>query len=195
MRITFNPVSGYASGKFAYSFSRGLLNPLIKGRIGGQTLPEHFIQHSWSLKKGVNDIGKFIIHPLNMNETTISDGIATFSRLETSESLWISGRKLYHVDYLLDSCGRIGSIRKQLINPNSGSSWDISDSVQIIQYKYDDDGQVIGINANDKVESRMEYDSMGNMLSLTRTKNLKRMVERKFEYKDGKFLKHTNNQK
>ena len=195
LRITFNPVSGYASAKFSYIFSRGLISPLIQGRIGGQTLPDHFVQHSWSLNTGVNDIGKFIIHPLNMNETTISDGIATFSRLETSESLWISGRKLYHIDYLLDSCGRIESTRKQLTKPNSGSSWDINDSIQINRYKYDDDGQLIGISSNSNVESKMEYDAMGNMITISRIKNLKRLVDRRFEYKDGRFLQHTNNQK
>jgi hypothetical protein len=83
------------------SFSRGLLHPVIEGRIGGQILPNHFVQHSWSPYPSVNDMGKFIIHPLNINETTVSDGIATFSRSETSESLLISGRKLYFVEYIL----------------------------------------------------------------------------------------------
>ena len=85
-----------------FRFTRGLINPHIEGRIGGKILPNHFLQHSWSLLgRAPNEIGQFVVHPLNLNETTISDGIATFSRSETSESLVISGRKLYFSHYLL----------------------------------------------------------------------------------------------
>ena len=97
-----------------------------------------------------------------------------------------------------DPCGRIETARHQLTKPTNsipGSSWSSDDSTVIHKYKYDEDGQIIGSNVDRNVESRIEYDSVGNMISYTTTKMLKRVVNKKFEYKDGRLLKHTNNQK
>ena len=87
----------------------------------------------------MNDMGQFVIHPLNLNETTISDGVATFSRSETTDTLIISGRKLYFATYLLDACGRIEAIRQKLVKPlesiTSSRSWGSGESKTSYRYE------------------------------------------------------------
>ena len=160
-RLTFDAKSGFASAKFNYVYGSGLNLISISGRIGGQTLPNHFLRHSLSLilsNEGVSkDIGQFYMHVHNLNETTISDGVATYSRSESTESLLISGRELYKADYSMDPCGRVESVRIKVVRAES-------ENLQELKYIYDDDGQ-LEVASMDRAEFRYAYDDNGNLLS------------------------------
>ena len=58
----------------------------ILDRIGGMALPDYFVRQRWGLSglmKGAGrpKIGQFAIQLRNLNESSISDAVATFSRL------------------------------------------------------------------------------------------------------------------
>lgn len=178
-RLTFDPKSGFASAKYTYSYGSGLNLVSISGRIGGQTLPSHFIRHSLSLilsSEGVTkDIGQFYVHVHNLNETTISDGVATYARSDSTESLLISGRELYRATYGLDGCGRLDTVQLKIVRAES-------ELQQVLKYTYDEDGQleVAGI---DRAEYRYAYDDNGNLLSADFTGSSSTSPERSsFEY-------------
>ncbi len=54
---------------------------------------------------------KFFVHVHNLNETTVSDGVATYARSADAESLHISGRELYNARYSADACGRLEAVQ------------------------------------------------------------------------------------
>ena len=160
-RISFDPKSGFASAKFVYSFGSSYNLVALSGRIGGQTLPAHLIRNSLSLilsSDGITkDIGQFFIHNHNLNETTVSDGVATFARSDMAESLHISGRELYSAQYSTDACGRLDSVQIKIVRVDSESN-------QLFSFKYDEDGQ-LEVSSVDGAEFRFAYDDNGNVLS------------------------------
>ena len=160
-RITFDSKSGFASAKFVYSYGSSGNLVSVAGRIGGQTLPTHFIRNSLSLilsGEGISkDIGQFFTHVHNLNETTISDGVATYMRSDTTESLHISGREVYSAQYTRDSCGRIEGVLVKVVRVDS-------ELRQVLKYKYDEDGQ-LEVGSVDGAEFRYAYDDNGNILS------------------------------
>ena len=59
---------------------------LCPHRIGGLSLPDYFVRQRWgphgglSSRAGRPKVGHFSVHLRNLNETTVGDAVATFSR-------------------------------------------------------------------------------------------------------------------
>jgi YD repeat-containing protein len=178
-RLTFDSKSGFAAAKFLYEYRSSLYLFSISGRIGGQALPSHFIRNSHSLilpNDGlIKDIGQFYIHVHNLNETTISDGVATFARSESTESLHVSGRELYRAHSDTDGCGRLQTVQFAVVRAESESN-------KVVKYKYDEDGQ-LEVATIDSTEYRYAYDDNGNLLSSDFTSSSTVSTDRNsFEY-------------
>lgn len=138
-RITFDSKSGFASAKFMFTFGPGNDLVSVTGRIGGQTLPNHIVRNSLSLitsESGITKtIGQFFAHIHNLNETTISDGVASFERSKSAEIFIIGGREVHRAEYGYDGCGRL---EKKSVKTMKSDSEDL----KFIKYRYDDDGQI-----------------------------------------------------
>ncbi len=166
-RINFEAKSGLASAKFDYEYTTsGLTDLVIKGRIGAQTLPSHYLHHGWArgmfpisgLAKGN---GRFVVHTHDLNVTSITDGEATFSRSKTSDVLVISGREAYRAEYAFDLCGKLESSFMRMVKSSGGGQ----EFRQTRRFSYDADGQLERATIVDTSEWRYDYDSLGNLLS------------------------------
>ena len=191
-RLTFDSKSGFVSAKFLYEYGSSLHLISISGRIGGQALPSHFMRNSLSLilsTVGVTkDIGQFYIHVHNMNETTISDGVATYERSESTESLHISGRELYRANSDLDGCARLDSVQLTIVRAES-------EFHQILKYKYDEDSQ-LEFAIMDSTEYRYAYDDNGNLLSADFTSSANISPDRvSFEYNENNQISRLKGQR
>jgi YD repeat-containing protein len=169
-RINFAPESGYASAKFVFEFNAnaGLGSPRVSGRIGGQTIPDYFVHQRWGLSglkhSGRAQIGHFSCHLHSLNESTLSDAAATFSRTSDSERLVVNGREVVRVEKNFDCDDRIESSHYRLEKANGvfRHTW---------RYKYDDDGMLdkasLAASYRDGGEWRYKYDLDGNLVSVT----------------------------
>ena len=93
-RYDFDAKSRLASAKFDYQYTQELQNPTLKGRIGGKTLPNYFVHHGWSkqISQKLSKTGQFVIHPHNLNVTSITDGVATFTFGANFDVLMVQGK-------------------------------------------------------------------------------------------------------
>jgi len=188
-RISFDAKSGFSSAKFVYSYGPSHDLVSITGRIGGQALPNHIVRNSLSLivsENGITkDVGQFFAHVHNLNETTISDGVASFERSKAADILIVGGREVHRIEYGYDGCGRI---EKKMIKIVRSDTEDLN----IVLYKYDDDGQIekaifekvfsyLKCNENliffhsnllFQLEYRFAYDDNGNLLSTEGTTDI-----------------------
>ena len=154
-RIAYNAKSGFASAKFSFNILSGKANTVvINGMIGGKTVPYRFANFGSHLMQ--RNAGQFLIRFQSLNETTISDNTASFFKSSRSESLLINGRQVFTSDYSLDGCNRI-----QIVRQTSKSLPSI-----VINYKYDDDGQLISQKTNDESRASYSYDPNGNLIGV-----------------------------
>ena len=93
-RYDFDGKSRLASAKFDYIYTKNLIHPMLKGRIGGKMLPLYFVHHGWSTEIGQKSSksGQFLIHPHNLNVTSVTDGVATFTFGANFDVLMVQGK-------------------------------------------------------------------------------------------------------
>ena len=169
-----------ANAKFDYFYDRNLVNPVVKGRIGGQSLPDYFIHHGWSkteLRNGPK-IGQFVVHPHDLNVTSITDGVASFTHSSNLDVLSIHGREIFRAEWILDACGKISASHFRMIKG--------TEFRQTWKYLYDDDGQLESAGIVDNTEWRYNYDSLGNLVTIG--KNLKHHLITRNSRKVAKIL-------
>lgn len=171
-RLSFGPKSGLASARFRYSYLNPFLsNRRLSGRIGGEMLPNYFLDFARPGQRQASHeiaIGTFFLQRHGLGETTISDSVATFSRSKNIETLLINGRKVYSSEIDFDHCqGKISAIKRK-IRRESG------EFKQVQTFKYDHDGQLITFETSSG-DWQFNYDDDGNMISsscsITRQKN------------------------
>ena len=93
-RHDFDAKSRLASAKFDYQYTQNLVQPTLKGRIGGKSLPLYFVHHGWSsnVVQKSPKAGQFLIHPHNLNVTSVTDGVATFTFGANFDVLMVQGK-------------------------------------------------------------------------------------------------------
>ena len=93
-RYDFDAKSRLASAKFDYQYTHDLINPTLKGRVGGKSLPLYFVHHGWSTKISQKSTknGQFVVHPHNLNVTSVTDGVATFTFGANFDVLMVQGK-------------------------------------------------------------------------------------------------------
>lgn len=167
-RIMFGAETALAGGKFEYEYALNWNEPIIQGRIGAQALPEVFVWHIWGLsaKHSRRQIGQFFLQMHHLNETSITDAVASFRRTTTSENLVVNGKQVYSADLSFDPCHpakvESASIRLQR---------ETGEFNRILGFVYDDDGQLFKVSdANgfrDNWEWQYTYDTLGNLVSIS----------------------------
>lgn len=162
-RFDFDAKSGLASAKFELKYEPDFTSPILTGRIGAKALPDFCMHHGWSSVNqiGPKKIGNFMIHPHDLNVTSISDGQATFTIGPDFDALIVEGREIFRSEIGLDSCGKIASNRMKLVKS--------SEFTQTWKYVYDADGQLENAAILDNTEWRFSYDSMGNIIGIIST--------------------------
>ena len=98
-RYDFDAKSRLASAKFDYQYTHDLINPTLKGRVGGKSLPLYFVHHGWSTKISQQSTknGQFVVHPHNLNVTSVTDGVATFTFGANFDVLMVQGKDFSYV--------------------------------------------------------------------------------------------------
>ncbi|XP_048511845.1 teneurin-a isoform X2 [Athalia rosae] len=163
-RIDFGAKTGLSNAKFTFEYDNNFRLTAVQGRIGGQNLPQHPM--AYNPKTGTLDqIGQFKIAKPKMNETTVSDGTALFSRstngrfLETKVTVTIYNIEVFRMEFTHDSRGRINQTRTYTRNLGGNPYTSVKN------YTWDYDGQLSGVEAQEPWG--FKYDNNGNMLSLT----------------------------
>ncbi len=187
MRHNFDARSRLASAKFDYVVADNLIDLVMEGRIGAKNLPLYYVHHGWTslgtsrLFQASKSSGHFLIHPHNLNVSTVTDGVATFTFGGNFDALTVQGRELYRAEHELDSCGKIGTSQLKMVKGNA-------EFKQTWQYLYDDDGQLESASILDNTQWRYAYDLWGNLLSVV-TSGQPAMVKLNFEYDGNGLLK------
>ena len=157
-RYNFDAKSRLASAKFDYLYNLDLTNPVLEGRIGGQTLPSLNVHHGWTSTVAASQGKTFILHPHDLNVTSITDNVATFTFGSNFEALSLGGRELFRSEHVVDSCGQIEASFLRMVK---GSS----EFKQNWKYIYDEDGQLESASMADNSRWRFVYDLSGHLLS------------------------------
>ena len=138
----------------------------VDGRIGGQAIPgdlnlKRILSPVASARKAV---GEFHVSTLGVNETSVSDAAAVFTRTGNTEILSVHGRPVYSVEHRVDECqpDKIVSSRRRLWG-KGGSE------VKTLNFKYDEDGH-LEQHVEDSKLTGFLYDKHGRLKT---TKNLK----------------------
>ena len=164
-RINFSAKTGFAAAKFLFEFGSTAADTKVSGgRIGAAQLPEFFAHYSWGLsgKHVRKNLGQFFIQMHNLNETSISDSVATFIRSDNSEKLLINGRWVYKASLLRDSCDQ-----DKLSDVRMHTRRETGEYQKTLKYRYDQDGQLDKVLEDSVKESRFKYDSEGNLVSMS----------------------------
>ena len=66
---------------------------------------------------------------------------------------------MFHADFSYDSCGRIQIARHRVLEQEN-----VKIAHSVVDFRYDDDGQLLGMMINDGDEYNYQYDADGNML-------------------------------
>ncbi|XP_066592793.1 teneurin-a [Prorops nasuta] len=162
-RIDFGAKTGLNNAKFTFEYDTNFRLIGVQGRIGGQTLPPYSMVYS-SRTGMLDQIGQFKISRPQPNETTVSDGTASFFRatddryLETQVAVTIHQVEVFRMEFSHDSRGRINQTRTYTRNVN------VDMYTNIKNYTWDPDGQLTGVEAQEPWS--FKYDENGNMLSL-----------------------------
>ncbi|XP_011500847.1 PREDICTED: teneurin-a isoform X2 [Ceratosolen solmsi marchali] len=163
-RIDFGAKTGLSNAKFTFDYDSNFRLVSVQGRIGGLTLPSHVM--SYSPKTGsLEQIGQFKVSRRYLNETSVHDDTAIFSRttdlrfLETHITVTIRGLEVFKMEFTHDSRGRINQTRTYTRNVG------VNTYTNVKNYTWDSDGQLTGVEAQEPWGFR--YDVNGNMLSLT----------------------------
>ena len=161
LRIDFEATAmRLANAKFDYVYDPSLINPILQGRIGGKALPDYYVHHGWSsteLRNGPK-IGQFVVHPHDLNVTSITDGVASFTQSSNLDVLSIQGREIFRAEWILDACGKISASHFRMIKG--------TEFRQTWKYLYDDDGQLESAGIVDNTEWRYKYDILGNLVTV-----------------------------
>lgn len=163
-RIDYSAKTGLSNAKFTYEYDTNFRVTGIQGRIGGQNLPTQGF--SYNPRTGTPDqIGAFKIDRNRQNQTSVTDGTASFTRtvngqyLETFVSVTIHRMEVFRMEFSHDVHGRISQTKTYTRNVG------VNTYTNVKNYTWDCDGQLIGVEAQEPWGFR--YDDNGNMLSLT----------------------------
>lgn len=163
-KTDFGAKTGLASFKFEYSYDGPLRVSAVKGRIGGQVLPDMTI--SYAGKTGaLEQLGQFKVSRLRLNETSYFDGTAIFTRtLNPHMELAVSSLTLHNVEVFrmelnYDASGKVNQTRTYTRYVG------LKSYVNIKNLTYDADGQLSAVEAPESW--RFGYDSHGNLARLT----------------------------
>ena len=163
-KTEYGAKTGLAGFKFIYGYDSLLRPASIKGRIGGQILPDWPL--SYQTKTGsLEQMGQFKISRLRSNETSYFDGTAIFSRtlsphLELSaSSLTLHNEEVFRMELSYDAAGRINQTRTYT------RYLGLKSYVNIKNLTYDADGQLVSVDAPESW--RFGYDQHGNLAKLT----------------------------
>lgn len=163
-KTEYGAKTGLAGFKFTYGYDSLLRMSSIKGRIGGQVLPDWPL--SYQAKTGaVEQMGQFKISRLRPNETSYFDGTAIFTRtlsphLELSaSSLTLHNEEVFRIELSYDAAGRVNQTRTYT------RYLGLKSYVNIKNLTYDADGQLASVEAPESW--RFGYDQHGNLAKLT----------------------------
>ena len=158
-RYNFDAKSRMASAKFDYFYNYDLSHPVLQGRIGGQTLPDLQMQHGWNPTASKIRGRIFTVHPHDLNVTSVTDGMATFTFGSTFQILSLGGRELFRAEHILDSCGQVEASLYKMVK---GSK----EFKQTWKFVYDEDNQLESASMADNTHWRFAYDLRGQLVSL-----------------------------
>lgn len=163
-KTEYGAKTGLAGFKFVYGYDSLMRASSIKGRIGGQILPDWPL--SYQTKTGaLEQMGQFKISRLRPNETSYFDGTAIFTRtlsphLELSaSSLTLHNEEVFRMELGYDASGRINQTRTYT------RYLGLKSYVNIKNLTYDADGQLASVEAPESW--RFGYDQHGNLAKLT----------------------------
>lgn len=163
-KTEYGAKTGLAGFKFIYGYDALLRASSVKGRIGGQILPDWSL--SYQAKTGaLEQMGQFKISRLRSNETSYFDGTAIFTRslnphLElAASSLTLHNEEVFRMELGYDSAGRINQTRTYT------RYLGLKSYVNIKNLTYDADGQLVSVEAPESW--RFGYDQHGNLAKLT----------------------------
>lgn len=169
-RVDYAAKTGLSNAKFVYEYDSNFRVVAIQGRIGGQALPALAVAYSRRTGQP-SQIGAFkVARGGRRNQTTISDGTASFARtvdgrfLETQLSVNIHRMEVFRMEFAHDVHGRIAQTRTYTRNVG------VNTYTNVKNYTWDCDGQLVGVEAQEPWGFR--YDDNGNMLSLTYRGNI-----------------------
>ena len=163
-KTEYGAKTGLAGFKFIYAYDNLLRVSNIKGRIGGQVLPEWPL--SYQAKTGALELmGQFKMSRLRPNETSYFDGTAIFTRTLSahmelaSTSLTLHNVEVFRMELSYDQAGRINQTRTYTRYVG------LKSYVNIKNLTYDADGQLSSVEAPESW--RFSYDPHGNLAKLT----------------------------
>ena len=133
------------------------------------------LEFSYDPKAGrLKSIGKFYLHgyhdyQLHQNESLITDGIATFSKVFNSAthqmqqiSLTLNDKEVYKMDFGYNSNGAIVSTK--IFMSHLGAN-----RVRVSNYSYDYDQQLVQVSGSDNWH--FSYDENGNLVNIQHMQN------------------------
>lgn len=167
-RIDYGARTGLSNVKFTYEHDSNFRVTNFAGRIGGQNLHPFPLAYSASTG-GPSQIGHFKVTQAKLNETTIHDGTAIFSRQLNSHlhvaqsSVTIHNMEVFKLQIFYNPDGKITQTKTFTRNYHT------KPYTNTRNYTYDADGQLISVEA--KEPWSFSYDANGNMLSLTYSTN------------------------
>ncbi|XP_069941027.1 teneurin-a isoform X3 [Cherax quadricarinatus] len=167
-RIDYGARTGLSNVKFTYEHDSNFRVTSFAGRIGGQNLHPFPFAYNPSTG-GPSQIAHFTVTRAKLNETTIHDGTAIFSRqlnshLHVAQSaVTIHNMEVFKLQIFYNPDGKITQTKTFTRNYHS------KPYTNTRNYTYDADGQLISVEA--KEPWSFSYDANGNMLSLTYSTN------------------------
>ncbi|XP_068237244.1 teneurin-a [Palaemon carinicauda] len=168
LRIDYGARTGLSNVKFTYEYDSNFRETSFAGRIGGQNLNPFPFAYSASTG-GPSQIGHFEVTHNQLNDTTIHDGTAIFTRhldshLRVSEtSVTMHNMEVFKLQIFYNADGKITQTKTFTLNFHTKTYTNTKN------YTYDADGQLISVEA--KEPWSFSYDANGNMLSLTYSTN------------------------
>ena len=107
--------SGLASAKFSYKVSPYTSALLTSGLIGGQVLPPVYVTLAGPTLNSYKSVGQFYTNLVSLNQTSVSDSVATYTKSPQHETLTINGKAVWTSDESLDGCGRVQILRQDTL--------------------------------------------------------------------------------
>ncbi|CAL4070306.1 unnamed protein product [Meganyctiphanes norvegica] len=168
-RIDYGARTGLSNVKFTYEYDSNFRVTSFAGRIGGQNLPPFPYEYN-IVTGGPSRIGEFKVTQTKLNETTIHDGTAIFSRQLNSHlrvaqtSVTIHNMEVFKMQIYYNDDGKVTTTKTFTRNYHAKPYTNTK------EYTYDEDGQLISVGSAKEPWS-FSYDKNGNMLSLTYSSN------------------------
>ena len=108
VRVTYSAQSGLANAKFSYRGRPHTSQVTVEGLVGGVALPQRFVSLAPpSPHNSYKAVGQFYTTFQSLNQTSVSDSVATFVKSQHSETLSINGKPVWQSTESRDGCGRV----------------------------------------------------------------------------------------